>query len=56
MACLTYKPSVVKYEKTQYKRSELITSKQILMNYCLEQLQHLDLGQIDHLVDRGDQD
>jgi hypothetical protein len=36
MACLSYKPSAVRYEKTQYSRGELIQSKQVLMKYCLD--------------------
>lgn len=49
IACLSYAPSLVKYEKTAYSRGELIKSKQALMRYCLDQLQHLDLGSIDHI-------
>lgn len=49
IACLSYAPSLVKYEKTAYARTELIQSKQVLMKYCLDQLKHLDLGSIDNI-------
>ena len=47
MACLTYKPSDVNFEKVQYSRKDLIESKQQLINYCLSKLKHLDLGNIE---------
>jgi len=47
MACLTYKPSDVNYEKTAYSRKDLIESKQQLIQYCLSKLKHLDLGNIE---------
>lgn len=52
IACLSYHPSTVKFEKTDYSRPDLIQSKQILMKYCLDQLRHLDLGNIDDLTSR----
>lgn len=35
MACLTYAPSKVEFDKLTYTREELIAAKQILMDYCL---------------------
>lgn len=46
MACLTYKPSEVQFEKINYTRIDLIQSKQTLIQYCLGKLKHLDLGNI----------
>lgn len=50
IACLSYEPSKVNFEKTTYSRNELIQSKQVLMRYCLDQLRHLDLTSIDSIV------
>ena len=47
MACLTYKPSPVQFEKTNYSKNELIEAKNNLMYYCLKQLKHLDLGNVE---------
>ncbi len=47
MACLTYKPSPVQFEKAHYSKNELIEAKNNLMYYCLKQLKHLDLGSIE---------
>ena len=47
MACLQYKPSPVKFEQTDYTRTELIGAKNALLKYCLTQLKHLDLGVIE---------
>ncbi len=35
MACLTYTPGRVEFEKLTYSREELIAAKQLLMDYCL---------------------
>ena len=47
MACLTYTPGRVEFEKLTYSREELIAAKQLLMNYCLSQLRHLNLGDVE---------
>jgi hypothetical protein len=47
MACLSYTPSDVPFEKTKYTRNELIESKNTLMQYCLSKLKHLDLSNIE---------
>lgn len=47
MACLTYAPSKVELDKLTYTREELIAAKQILMDYCLGQLRHLNLGDVE---------
>lgn len=49
IACLSYHPSKVQYERTDYSRAELIVAKQALMNHALGQLRHLDLGSTDHI-------
>jgi hypothetical protein len=36
MACLTYKPSPIKFEQTTYTRKQLIEAKNNLMTYCLQ--------------------
>ena len=47
MACLTYNPSKVRFEQTKYTRVQLINAKEKLMKYCLNELKHLDLGNIE---------
>jgi len=47
MACLTYTPSRVEFDRLTYSREELIAAKQILMDYCLNQLRHLNLGDVE---------
>jgi hypothetical protein len=46
MACLKYEPSGVQFENTTYSRKQLIEAKFGLMQFCLSQLKHLDLGNI----------
>ena len=50
MACLTYKPSPVEYENTQYSRHLLIETKQAMIQNCLKELKHLDLGNIEQAM------
>jgi len=35
MACLTYRPGKVEFNKLVYSRKELLDAKQLLMEYCL---------------------
>ena len=49
MACLSYKPAKVEFNKLFYSRGELIESKQLLVDNCLAQLRHLN---IDDSIDK----
>ena len=46
IACLKYEPSGVAFENAQYHRDQLLDAKYGLIQFCLTQLKHLDLGNI----------
>jgi hypothetical protein len=46
IACLKYEPSPVAFENAQYSREQLVDAKYGLIQFCLSQLKHLDLGNI----------
>lgn len=47
MACLSYKPSQVVFEKRLFDRSELIEAQGYLLCLALDHLQHLDFDQVE---------
>ena len=47
MACLSYQPSKVNFEKVEYSRRDLIEAKQKLTNFILSKMKHLDFGNVE---------